>query len=391
MAVPDVLSKSNLRRKVLGRLIEPYSLMSTFFFRRSVEKAFQLDEFPTDLSLSLSKHIDSNPPYIISAVDDVMYIVNTVLQKSLSTAQRDVIASVLTTVDRVLGADFIGMIQRKMRDESYPKSVVQGGFPPEDKIVAFIVLINSLDMAGDYLTRIINGRLGVSTDAPNGNTQPSPFKDSFPFESDATFVASKLSALNATFSAKSNELWAEGIQVLFTNVVSKRLRPVQTDTFRDADYTLSEAQLADLAAQNDEDEEDFADQVPRRFEQGWDSLMKPLARIMTPKSYNTLLDTTAKYVAQRILEKRIWGYSGKVNAFGAIRMERDFNGIISTVAKGNYHVREAFAKTSQILMVANMEDDEWDELMADEESGDNGMHWVLSEDERRRARSLVRN
>src|SRR5690349_4718961 len=116
--------------------------MTTFFFRRSVEKAFQLDGYPTGLSLSLSRHIEGNAPYIILAVDDVMYIVNTVIQKSISTSQRDVIASVVPTIGRVLGSDFVGMIQRKMRDESYPRPVIQGGFPPEDKIIQFIVLIN---------------------------------------------------------------------------------------------------------------------------------------------------------------------------------------------------------------------------------------------------------
>ncbi|UZP32791.1 hypothetical protein NXS19_000607 [Fusarium pseudograminearum] len=126
LVIPDVLVKSNLYRKVSTKLTSPYNVMTTFFFRRSVEKAFQLDEYPTGLSLSLSRHIEGNAPYIILAVDDVMYIVNTVIQKSISTSQRDVIASVVPTIGRVLGSDFVGMIQRKMRDESYPRPVVQG-------------------------------------------------------------------------------------------------------------------------------------------------------------------------------------------------------------------------------------------------------------------------
>jgi len=39
-------------------------------------------------------------------------------------------------------------------------------------------------------------------------------------------------------------------------------------------------------------------------------------------------------------------------------------------------------------MVANMEEDEWEELTAEE---DGGIEWVLSEDERRKARNLVRS
>lgn len=142
--MPEWLVKSALSRKVSARLTEPFNTMTTFFFRRSVEKAFQLDELPPGLTLNPSKSLEGSGPFIISAVDDVMYIVNNVLQRSISTSQRNVVSSVIPTISRVLGSDFIGMVQRKMRDESYPKPVVQGGLPPEDKIIAFIVLITSL-------------------------------------------------------------------------------------------------------------------------------------------------------------------------------------------------------------------------------------------------------
>ena len=286
--------------------------MTTFFFRRSVEKAFQLDEYPSGLSLSLNKHLEGNTPYIIMAVDDIMYIVNAVIQKSISTSQRDVIASVVPTIGRVLGSDFVGMVQRKMRDESYPKPVIQGGFPPEDKIIQFIVLINSLDMANEYLTRIITGRIGEAGDQINGEVQNGPLKDSFPFERDVTFVANALHTLQTTFVQKTTELFNEGIQVLFNMVIKLRLRPVLVDTFRDADYTLTEDEIAEIAQQNEESEEDVLDQVPILFEHGWDLLMKPIARIMTPGTYSTLLDMTARYLS-KLWEKRILSYAASMH------------------------------------------------------------------------------
>ena len=425
--MPDVLTKSNLNRKVSARLTEPYNVMSTFFFRRSVEKAFQLDELPQGLSLNLNKPIDGNAPYIISAVDDVMYIVSTVLQKSVSTSQKEVVAYVLPSVARILGSDFIGMIQRKMRDESYPKPVVQGGMPPEDKIVTFIVQINSLDVSNEYLDRIVSARLGTGTDEQNGtpqsnsNNSNNPLAAAFPFENDVKFVTTALRTLHGSFAAKTSELLADGLQVLFNNVVKLRLRQVMADTFRDADYALTEEELAEAAAAaarqgEAADEDEVLDRVQRQFERGWDALMKPLARLMTPRSYGSLLDLTAKHLA-RVLEKRVWSIGGggaggaaaarggggaggsgsggsRINAYGAIRMERDFNGIVGVVARGNYALREVFAKVSQILMVANMEDEEWEELGGEEGEGaggdgDDGMHWVLDEDERRRARNLV--
>jgi hypothetical protein len=123
----------------------------------------------------------------MSAVDDVMYIVNAVIKKSLSTAQRDVVSSVIPAVGRVLGSDFVVMMQRKMRDESYPKPAVQGGFPPEDKIISFIVLINSLDMANEYLAPdktaaalTITTASRPRTPSPSTTTPPSSSSSSRP-------------------------------------------------------------------------------------------------------------------------------------------------------------------------------------------------------------------
>ncbi|KAF9879298.1 putative calcium-transporting atpase type 2c member 1 protein [Colletotrichum karsti] len=389
LSMPDVVIKSNLRRKISDKLTFPYNTMMTFFFRRSVEKAFQLDESPaSNLSLSMSKQIDTNQPFIISAVDDVMYVVSAVIQKSTSTSQRDIIASVVPTIQRVLSSDFIGMIQRKMRDESYPKPIVQGGFPPEDRIIQFIVLINSLDTANEYLGRIITSNVGSANDPTkaNGDSHEPSLKDSFPFDKDVTFATSALNTLHSSFTTKTTELLNEGIQVLFKQVVQPRLRPVLLETFRDIDYSLSEEELAEYAEQNDEDEEEVLDQVSRRFEHGWDLLMKPIARLMTPHTFTTLHDLTARYLA-RVLERRVW--DARANAYGVIRMERDFSSVISTVSKGNYGVRELFARVSQILMVANMEEEEWEEISAADDEDEDGMIWVLTEDERRRARQLT--
>ncbi|KAL7913089.1 hypothetical protein GGI35DRAFT_476899 [Trichoderma velutinum] len=388
LRLAELLVKSKLYGKVSSKLISPYNVMSTFFFRRSVEKAFQLDEYPSGLSLSLNRPIEGNTPYIILAVDDVMYIVNAVLQRCLSTSQKDAVTSVVPSVSRVLTGDFVGMIQRKMRDESYPKAAIQGGFPPEEKIIQFIVLINSLDMANEYLVRIIHGRIG-SPDGPAQHKEEieAQLKQSFPFERDVVAVVGALRALETAFIGKTTELLNEAIQVLFNQVVKLRLRPVLSDTFRDTDYTLTEQDIAEIAQENDETEGAMLDQVSRRFEHGWDQLMKAISRLMTPGTFSSLMDMTARYLS-RILEKRILGYGGKTSAYGAIRMERDFNAIVDVVSRGNYSVKEVFSRVTQLLMVANMEDEEWDEICA--QDGEDGIEWVLTDDEKRRARSLVR-
>ncbi|KAI9800135.1 MAG: hypothetical protein M1833_003462 [Piccolia ochrophora] len=407
LSIPPVLSDSNLSKKVSDRLVLPFNAMTTFFFRRSVEKAFQLDEQPTDLTLGLNKPIHSNPPFITSAVDDVMYIVNKVLQRSVATSQRAVVAGVVPTIGRVLGSDFVGMIQRKLRDESYPKPVVPGGMPPEDKIVAFLVLLNNLDVATDYIKRIVQGRIEAGTASNPGTDDdgaPTPLSDLFPFDHDAVFITNTLTTMQHSFEGKTSELISDGIHVSFDRIVKPRLRPILADAFRDVDYLLTDEELAELrthheaGAADDDLYEHTADAAPiqedivkRRFEHAWDALMRPLRRLATERNFDKLLATSVTYLAGKVLEKRIWSYYGRVNERGAARLERDVAAVVGCVVRaGRYALRDAFARCTQICLVMNMEDDEWEEVVAGADGGEGDVPWRLDADERARARSMVK-
>jgi hypothetical protein len=381
--MPPFLATSNLQQKVASHLIEPFNIMTTFFFRRSVEKAFQLDESPSDLTLNPTKPLGSNPPFITSAVDDVMYIVNQVLQRTLATSQRAIIANVEPTITRILGGDFIGMIQRKMRDESYPKPVVQGGLPPEDKVIAFLVLINNLDVSNDYIKRIIEQQLNKRPQS-EGESAPSALQELFPFGHDAVFVEGRLKAMQNGFISKSSELINDGITVLFTNVLRPRIRPILAEAFRDIDYAPPEDE-DDM----EDDEEDDVDLVKSRFDRGWGVVIRPIKRILTAANFDRLLTLALNYLASA-LEKRIGGYYGRLNELGAVRLERDIAGIITAaVAGGKYGLRDAFTRCTQMTLIMNMEDDEWDEV-AEDNSGESGIPWVLDVEERKRVRAIVK-
>lgn len=357
--------------------------MTTFFFRRSVEKAFQLDDPPSDLNLNPNKPLGSNPPFISSAVDDVMYIANQVIQRSLATSQRGVVASVIPTVSQLLGSDFIGMIQRKMRDESYPKALIQGGLPPEDKVIAFLVLINNLDVANDYMKRILETHLG-----PQGGAAPgapsATLKEMFPFGHDAVFVEDKLKVMERSFTAKTSELLNDSIQVTFHQVLKPRIRPILAEAFRDIDYAPSD--------ENEEMEDgdgDHGDLVKSRFDRGWGALIRPIKRILTPTNFDRLLTVAMTYLASA-LERRIGSYYGRVNELGAVRMERDVAGIINAaVAGGKYSLREPFTKCTQMTLILNMEDEEWEEVL-NEPAGESSIPWVMEAEERARIRAIVK-
>lgn len=387
-------------RKISDRLINPFNIMTTFFFRRSVEKAFQLDEQPFDLSLNPMKPINSNSPYITSAVDDVMYIVNQVVERSLATSQKAVISNVIPTIARVLGSDFIGMVQRKMRDESYPKAAVQGALPPEHIILAFFVLINNLDVAMDYIRRIVQSRVARSSAQAmqngSGISSATSIVSLFPFEHDAMFVITTLKSLQSSFEVKTTELINDGIFVVFKNIVKPRLRPILADTFRDIDYQMTAEDLEALALEQEAEDPDgiaIDSAVQRHFERGWVALTKPIARILTERNFDRLLATIITYLGE-VLEKRIWSYYGRLNGVGAVRLERDIASVVNIVIRGGrYSLRDAFARCTQICLVMNMEEDEWEELQveASTSGSDSNVEWRIDTEERSRARAMVRD
>jgi hypothetical protein len=280
------------------------------------------------------------------------------------------------------------MIQRKMRDESYPRSTsgVPGAPPPDERVISFLVLINNLDTASDYTHRIIDSFIATS-----GNTGMQDLRDLFPFAQEAENVREALKNMETSFEAKSGELINDGIMVVFNQVVKPRLRPLLADAFRDVDYVVPEDDTTGGGVYaNDDSGGAGADEelVKRRFQNGWDTLMNPLKRILTEKTFIRLLGTSANYFS-KLLEKRIWGYSGRINELGAIRLERDVAGIVGVVVRGGrYGVRDSFLRCTQICLVVNMEEDEVGEVL---KSGgdDGGMEWKLEVEERSRAREMV--
>ncbi|KAL8762390.1 MAG: hypothetical protein Q9184_001604 [Pyrenodesmia sp. 2 TL-2023] len=393
LSIPPLLARSGLAAKVADRLITPINVMATFLLRRSVERAFQLDEQPLGLSLNPSKAMASNPPYMSSAVDDVMYIVDQVVERSLATSQRLVISSVIPSVARVLDSDFIGMIQRKMRDESYPKAAIPNTLPPESTIIAFLVLTNDLDIANDYVKRIVRSRV-PSPGSEDAGPSPQSLDSLFPFGDDALYATRTLISLQRVFEAKTSELISDGIYVIFKNVIKPRLRPLLSDAFRDIDYQMNEAEEANRSIENDQETGEGADGAAEyHFQRGWDALNGPIKRIFTDGNFDRLLSTTISYLAE-VLEKRIWSYYGRINDLGAVRLERAIASLINVVVRGGrYGLRDAFIRCTQICLVMNMEADEWAEtqsLAKTDDEGD-GAEWKLNVGERTRARSIVQN
>lgn len=375
LTMPSYLLESNLFKKVSSHLSTPFSIMASFLLRASLEKSFQIDDTPSGLSLNLSRPLPSQRPFITTSVDDVMYIVAQILQRTLSTSHRPAVASVFPAISRALGTDFIGMIQRKMRDETYPKAIIQGALPPEDKVLGFLILINNLDVSVEYMQRIVASHL--DTDAPQ-------LPAIFPFASDAAFVVSELRSIETTFASKSATVLNDALEVLFRQVTKPRIRPMLTDAFRDVEYNVSADESGGAMGEEASETDDI---VPRRFASSFNALLKPIKRILTPSTFNQLLGLVLPLLAD-VLERRLWALQGRVSELGAVRLERDVAGIVREATMGGkYSLREPFARCVGICEVVGLEREEWDEVV----NGEGEREWSgkLGMEERVRARGLL--
>lgn len=377
------------------KIIGPFNSMMTFYLLRSVEKAFQLDEQPSGLVLKYDRPFEplSEPPYISSVVDDLMYVVDKALRQAITTGQLAVVMNAVSTMSRVMGSEFIGMIQRKMRDEHYPRPI-SGGVPAENTVIAFLILINDLDMATEYVQKLVMAQLEQD---PNGHDQ---FVQVFPIESDANSARKNLRAFSSSFEAKASELINDGLIIVHNNVVKNHLRMILFDAFADADYRPPSTE----AYMHEEDQANpdglaAVGSVACRFEEDWIKLMFPLSRVLTPRSLDVLLEASLTALS-RLLEKRIWGYHGHVNPLGSVRLERDVRRVVKIAISlgGRRWVRshglgfeKIFERCIEIVRIMALEEEEWIALKREYEAvptDENGED-VLTMEEKHKARAAV--
>ena len=362
--VPNVITSSGFVRKLTNRLQPAFETLATFVLRRSVEKAFQLDEFP-DPSLTFTKE----SPLVTSVVDDVMFIFSTLVKQTIATGELSLIKNVCSNCRRVMESDYVNVIQRKLRDEGLEKLQILGsaitrtptavnkkkggkvllGLAASDerRLRNYLVLLNNLSVTSDYIDRILKDVNSVALSARDEK----PVKD-------------VLNSVSHNFASRCDSPLNQGIHEVF-RLVNTKLRTICSQLFRDSDYMISPNTSSDF-------------DMSINFGFLWDDLMKGFSKIMSYDNYTRLV-TLAAVQLSRNLEKWVWSLEGKVNELGAIRIDRDVGRIITKVSEERYKLREKFVRVAQIVMIIGLDDTEDEEEIT---------AWSLNEAERDRARLI---
>lgn len=133
---PPPLIKSTFMLKVKKTITLSFDALSTFALRRTIERAYQLEQFPdldqqlticvkylslimrsssTSVTTNLNSLSPDLPP-VSSMIDDITISLNLIMLQTISSGQATTIRAMISNVRRVLENDFLNILIRKLQD-----------------------------------------------------------------------------------------------------------------------------------------------------------------------------------------------------------------------------------------------------------------------------------
>ncbi|EAU88111.1 hypothetical protein CC1G_03783 [Coprinopsis cinerea okayama7 len=294
-------------------------------------------------------------PITTTAPDDAFYILKAVISRLLTTGS---VACVRHTIEQyrdILDRDYIGVYKKRM-DDVYKNPMSVTSTPRPDRTerenrVAFITLLNDLDISVSHLDRLIH-------DQCENPSIGQHFLDHQ--QGEVKKIVSTLSSLTARFKSTLRG----GIEQLFNQLMRPRLRTFIPDVYRDISYALNEDQY-NVA--------EYQDLTRKRFIKAWDTLMDGYKDVFSENNYRMFFGFTLDLIL-RPWEKH--AVSLKYTELGAIRFDRDLRAITSYLSSQTPFgdVREKLLRLQQISTLLNLDSEE----DVDEFYNGSGITWKLS-------------
>lgn len=318
---PAFIADNALYKFLTSKLESSYETMEAYFMRRSVERAFQLENIET----SETGH------QLSSIVDDVMFIVRKVTLRALSTCQLKTTSAIFAVVRRIMEQDFAGVIGRRMQDLqgriTVPKTAVvrSADLEKRDRL-AYSALLNNLSVSSEHITKIV------------AEHQASPALSGFEDRDGVSHIIEVLGTLSDRFSRGLED----GIGVLYNTFIKNRIRSVVNDIFIGSSYVLTQSTF---------DEAHTSNVFRQRLNAEWNGLIVDMFESsLTTNAYLILLRTTVRAFI-RVLEKKL--LTIHCNELGAIKLDKDISHIINHIAQDYSGIRDRFERVREISNVVN--------------------------------------
>ena len=154
LSIPPFVKTATLADKI-ARIRGSFESLETFFFRRSVEKAFQLDE-PSPQT--------SGPP-TTTVIDDVMFVLRKVLDRAMGTGDAELVKTICANTRRILDLDFAGVIKRRgTMDSSRSLAGTTDEVARRMRLRAYVAEVNNLDISGESVQDLSNAYINAGLD-----------------------------------------------------------------------------------------------------------------------------------------------------------------------------------------------------------------------------------
>ncbi|TID29843.1 hypothetical protein CANINC_001592 [Pichia inconspicua] len=193
------------------------------------------------------------------------------------------------------------------------------------------------------------------------------------------------------FKESSSLLIDENVEILFSTVLKSRVLSLIQNALRDTYSMIVEEGEYFLVETDKTTNNNTTSLVDNSkivsFIQNWNSLIIPYVTNVEESIFERVLLLINTFAAT-IIEDKLWKLENKVSPSGVTKLEQEMNTIISEFTKFDYSLRQNYTRCSQIVMIAELEEDEEIAALEDPESG---IEWKLSSNERVRARKLRTN
>eukprot|EP00794_Sanderia_malayensis_P019155 gene19155-21075_t len=351
IAVEDrLISNCGLSRK-LQTLIGDYILMEEYFMREMTLKAVSMDLTEGDSQIS-------------SMVDDVFFIIQKSLMRTVSTSNMDAICAMVNNASSLILSDYKETLRTRIKG-GYPSSSLDISGMLQGKLQSASQNQDTATLRRNFLVALNN--IEVSTD----NLQK--LKNIIKFECDKLFskigntgkekVESCLSDMTSCTQALK-DLLQQGISQLSTNGVLPKLN-TSIDGFSSISHTLSE--------------DDFSlyevdDPFVQNFIAALEKALSSIKVSLTTSNYEIVVSQVCTAIAAR-LEKSVMKCS--FNRLGGLQFDKELRALVSYLTNTTeWTVRDKFARLTQVATILNLE--KVSELMDYWGSNSGPMTWRLT-------------
>jgi hypothetical protein len=140
-----LLLSSGLTKRV-RELMSSYLVIDEYMLKQSVDKAMKLDDYDPDIGQTST------------CVDDIFFILKTVLKRCISTFEPEITGSTVRIILKILDNTFINQFQQKLSTIFTSPETVGAGRNTERALelakVNYMVVLNNLDVSADYTHRL---------------------------------------------------------------------------------------------------------------------------------------------------------------------------------------------------------------------------------------------